>query len=208
MSERLVAVAQLGHPGAGWRCGPHSAAGGYEGLQLYKSLRGRLRRARDMVEARRIYVFDWQGRFLLDTEPDVPIGRVYVRLRLDRAELASVWQGKPSHSVGFQDENVAVAGRPEWLEVLWEKGFSLVITNYKMEPMDGLEVLRVVRQEWPDTDVVLITTYGTVEIAVETMKGGTSDFITKLFLPDALRLNIYKILVYNDIRRYNERLNE
>ncbi len=104
MSERLLAVAQLVAEGidgdaVSW------LQPGYEGGRLYKRLTNRLRRARDMVDARRIYVFDRQGRSLLDTKPDVPIGREYVRLRIDRSELDSVWVGKPAHSLRFQGED-------------------------------------------------------------------------------------------------------
>ena len=105
-------------------------------------------------------------------------------------------------------EAVAVAGGPEGLEAFREQGFDLVITDYKMEQMDGLEVLGAVRKEWPDTDVVFITAYGTIEIAVEAMKGGAVDFITKPFPPDALRVKVEKVLEHREIRISRERLDE
>lgn len=99
MSERLVAVAQLVTEGLDlvYRLQP-----GYEGGELQRFLLARIQRARDMVGASRIYVFDRQGRSLLDTEPGVPIGREYVRLKIDRSELEAVWHGHPAHSVLFQ----------------------------------------------------------------------------------------------------------
>jgi signal transduction histidine kinase len=60
-----------------------------------------------MVGARRIYVFDRQGRSLLDTEPGVPVGREYARLRIDRAEMDAVWRGRPALSPLFQDADGA-----------------------------------------------------------------------------------------------------
>lgn len=101
MSERLVAVAQLVAEGVEGDVVRRLRPGLEEG-ELYRRLAVRLRRAGDLVAARRIYVFDRQGRSLLDTEPDVPIGREYTRLRIDRAELAQVWMGQPAHSVRFK----------------------------------------------------------------------------------------------------------
>ncbi len=104
MSERLVAVAQLVTEGVNGDVVRHFRPGD-EGFREYKRLTDRLRGARDRVGARRIYVFDRQGRSLLDTEPDVSIGREYARLQIDRAELDSVWVGKPAHSLRFQGED-------------------------------------------------------------------------------------------------------
>lgn len=105
-------------------------------------------------------------------------------------------------------EAVEAASGPEGLDRLQEQAFDLVITDYKMEEMNGLEVLQTVRRERPDTDVVLITAYGTIEIAVEAMKMGAVDFITKPFPPDALRLKVEKVLEHRETRKARERLDE
>ncbi len=105
-------------------------------------------------------------------------------------------------------EAVEAASGPEGLGRLQEQAFDLVITDYKMEEMDGLEVLQTVRQERPDTDVVLITAYGTIEIAVEAMKMGAVDFIAKPFPPDALRLKVEKVLEHRETQKARERLDE
>ncbi|MBL7996616.1 sigma-54-dependent Fis family transcriptional regulator, partial [bacterium] len=78
--------------------------------------------------------------------------------------------------------------------------FDVVITDYKMSGMDGMEVLKRVKEISPETEVILITAFGTVDIAVEAMKQGASDFITKPFSPDELLLKLDKI-----IRVYQER---
>ena len=105
-------------------------------------------------------------------------------------------------------EAVEAASGPEGLDRLQEQAYDLVITDYKMEEMNGLEVLQTVRRERPDTDVVLITAYGTIEIAVEAMKMGAVDFITKPFPPDALRLKVEKVLEHRETRKARERLDE
>ncbi len=64
----------------------------------------------------------------------------------------------------------------------------LVITDYKMHPMDGIQVLENIKQINKDIDVILITAYGTIELAVDAMKRGAADFLTKPFSPEELSL--------------------
>jgi DNA-binding NtrC family response regulator len=64
--------------------------------------------------------------------------------------------------------------------------FDLVITDLMMPDMDGLEVLRKIRETWPETEVVIMTGYGTVKTAVRAMKIGVFDYIEKPFNPQDL----------------------
>jgi signal transduction histidine kinase len=103
MSEHLVSVAQLvatvPDGEALSRLQP-----GSESFRLHRNLANRLRWVRQLVGARRIYVFDREGRSLLDTEDGWPVGREYPHLKVrDRLELARVWQGEPTHSVLFSE---------------------------------------------------------------------------------------------------------
>ena len=84
----------------------------------------------------------------------------------------------------------------------------LVITDYRMVEMDGLQLLEAVRQHHPETDVMIITAHGTIELAVDAMKLGAADFITKPFPPDALRLKIDRVLGHRAERRERQRLDE
>jgi signal transduction histidine kinase len=104
MSERLLAVAHLASEGidAASRLRP-----GYEGGLLHSRLRERLVRAREAVGAKRIFVFDRQGRSLVDSEPDTPIGQAYAGLGMDRSELEAVWRGASAHSVLFRGDGGA-----------------------------------------------------------------------------------------------------
>ncbi len=81
-----------------------------------------------------------------------------------------------------------------------------VITDLKMSGMDGLEVLRRIRELDPDCPTLLVTAYGTVEAAVEAMKLGAMDFLTKPFPPEVVRLKVERALELRAARRLNERL--
>ena len=64
----------------------------------------------------------------------------------------------------------------------------LIILDYMMPDLSGLEVLKELRKRENDTPVVMITAYGTMERAVEAMKEGAYDFITRPFEPDHIAL--------------------
>jgi len=80
------------------------------------------------------------------------------------------------------------------MELLGEHGADLVITDLKMARMDGLEVLRQVKETAPETEVLVITGYGTVEKAVEAMKLGAADFITKPFSSEEFAVKVDRLL--------------
>ena len=105
-------------------------------------------------------------------------------------------------------EGAAVTSGPEGLARLAEQSFDLVITDYRMDNMDGQQVLEAVKTRAPETDVMMMTAYGSIELAVEAMKCGAIDFITKPFPHDGLRLKIEKVLEYRAARRDRERLGE
>jgi two-component system response regulator PilR (NtrC family) len=72
----------------------------------------------------------------------------------------------------------------------------VVIADIKMETMTGFDVLRHVREHHRQTAVILITAYGTVETAVEAMKMGAYDYVTKPFKIDELQLTVQRALDY------------
>jgi DNA-binding NtrC family response regulator len=65
--------------------------------------------------------------------------------------------------------------------------FGMVFLDLKMPGMDGMAVLRIIRDDWPRIRVIIITAHGTIESAVEAMKLGAVDFIQKPFSPDEIR---------------------
>ncbi len=102
---------------------------------------------------------------------------------------------------------VAVASSgEEGLSLFDEVSPALVITDMKMPGMDGMQVLKAVKERSPETLVIMITAFGTVDIAVEAMKAGAYDYITKPFNRDELRLTVAKALQFCGLAHENMRL--
>ena len=79
------------------------------------------------------------------------------------------------------------ASGEEALEKLRKGLFGMVFLDLKMPGMDGMEVLRRIKKDWPKIRVIIITAHGTIESAVEAMKLGAVDFIQKPFSPGDIR---------------------
>ena len=84
--------------------------------------------------------------------------------------------------------------------------FDLVLLDYKMPGMNGLEVLKEVKKINREIDVVIITAYGTIETAVEAIKAGAIDYITKPVELDELLLLLERITERRGLIRENELL--
>lgn len=85
---------------------------------------------------------------------------------------------------------VGVDGGPSALDALQHEVFDLVISDLRMQPMDGLELLGEIRSRIPQLPVLLMTAYGDVEKAVSAMRGGACDFLMKPFEPDVLLAHV------------------
>ncbi len=82
----------------------------------------------------------------------------------------------------------------------------LVITDIRMPDVSGMEVLKHVKTVKPNTAVVIMTAYGTIDNAVEAMKIGAFDYITKPFSADAIEIAVKKVFQYMNLEEENRHL--
>ncbi len=82
----------------------------------------------------------------------------------------------------------------EALQFIQKNESDLVITDLKMEPIDGLSLLNSIKKLKPQLEVLMISAYGTIDVAVKAMREGAIDFLTKPFSPEELRVRVDKIV--------------
>jgi DNA-binding NtrC family response regulator len=121
--------------------------------------------------------------------------------RNNREALATIL-GKAGHEV------VAAASGEEALAALQDVGFDLVVTDLRMIGTGGIEVLKTAKQHPSEPEVILLTAYGTVESAVEAMKLGAYDYLTKPVDPERLVHLVTKALEHKALRHEVQQLRE
>jgi DNA-binding response OmpR family regulator len=89
--------------------------------------------------------------------------------------------------------STAVDGE-EALQKIKEKDYGVILLDLKLPGMDGLKVLKEVRDIRPDILVIIVTAYGTIDSAVEAMKLGAVDYIQKPFAPKEIRELVAKVI--------------
>lgn len=94
------------------------------------------------------------------------------------------------------------------IELLEEREFDLVLTDLRMEKVDGIKVLERTKQLHPETEVILITAYASIPSAVETMKKGAFDYIDKPFRLDDVRKVVSSAIERVRLRRENLELRQ
>jgi two-component system, NtrC family, response regulator HydG len=118
-----------------------------------------------------------------------PGGRVLVvdDQRNMRATTAMVLR-QAGHAVEEAEDGAGAIQRAQ------QEAFDVILTDLRMPSVDGMEVLREVRRVSPDTQVIVMTAYGTIESAVEAIRRGAYDFLAKPFKEDELLLRVEKAL--------------
>lgn len=91
-------------------------------------------------------------------------------------------------------------------DMILKKSYDMVISDLQMPNMNGIELLKFVKDSAPDTVFMMITAFGTTETAVEAMKMGAYDYITKPFKIDEVRLNINNALKSRNLEVENRSL--
>lgn len=92
------------------------------------------------------------------------------------------------------------------LAVLEREEIDLVISDWRMPGMDGPQLLAEIKSRFPDLPVIVMTAYSTVKNAVQSMRNGAFDYISKPFDIDELDITVNKALQFRDILRDNARL--
>ncbi len=100
-----------------------------------------------------------------------------------------------SGSLAKDYEVVTAANGMEASQLLSHRSFSLVITDERMPGMSGIELIRWMQEKSPETPIIVLTAYGSIETAVEAIKLGAEEYLTKpLKSPEELRLVVGRIL--------------
>ena len=105
-------------------------------------------------------------------------------------------------------EVTAVSSGNEALAALDRKEFDLVLTDLKMEKVDGLRILERTKELYPDTEVIMITGYATVDSAIHAMKAGAYHYIAKPYKLDMVRKVVREALEKRSLKRENIQLKE
>lgn len=94
------------------------------------------------------------------------------------------------------------------LRLMKEKNLDLLVTDVKMPKISGMALLEEAKKIDPDLPVIIMTAYGTIEMAVEAMKKRAYDYITKPFRNEDLKLTIKKALEFRRLKKENRLLSE
>ena len=123
----------------------------------------------------------------------------------DEARMAEAMAAALERS-GYECE--AFAAGEAAFSAFRERGADVVVTDWRMPGLDGLALLRQVRAARPGTPVILVTAYGDVPSAVQAMREGAFDYVTKPFDNDELRGLVARALELVHLREENRRLRD
>ena len=97
---------------------------------------------------------------------------------------------------------------PRALSLLEEEEFDLILTDLKMEKVDGMQILNRSRELHPGTEVIMITGYATLDSAISAMKAGAYHYISKPFKLDEVRKVVKEALEKKELKKENIKLRE
>ncbi len=103
-------------------------------------------------------------------------------------------------------ETIGARHVPEALHVLSQGGVDLIISDYRMPGITGLELISMMQREGYDVPLIMLTGYASIEHAVTAIKAGAVDYITKPVRPQQLELAVDQALEFVRLRRENETL--
>jgi two-component system response regulator PilR (NtrC family) len=98
---------------------------------------------------------------------------------------------------------VEAEGAVQAIDLLKKQDFDVILTDQKMPDGSGLDVLRAAQEDDPTTSVIFLTAVGTLELAVESMRQGAFDFLTKPFAPDVVKAAVRRASEHTALLREN-----
>ena len=103
-------------------------------------------------------------------------------------------------------EVVTALGGEKAKECLSQQEFDLMLSDIRMSPINGMELLKLAHEQYPSMTVIMLTAYGSVETAIEALKLGAFDYITKPFKVDELLITVQRALEYSKALNENSDL--
>ena len=100
----------------------------------------------------------------------------------------------------------ASSGYTDALEQLRKKTFDLLLVDVRLQDGDGYDLLEQVRRNYPETPVVLITGYGDADAAVEALRAGAADYLTKPLIDDELLMAVQRVFNQRQVIKENNQL--
>lgn len=118
-----------------------------------------------------------------------------------RKSLAG-WLERDGHHVDTVDSGEAC------LNLLKTQSVDILLVDIKMDGISGMDVLKHVKEHYPDIDVIMITAFGSISSSVEAMKAGAYDYLLKPFDPNELGVLIEKLIDHQSRKKENQYLKE
>lgn len=103
---------------------------------------------------------------------------------------------------------IATQSGPNALKLIEEQQFDVVLTDLRMEKVDGMQILKKTRERCPDTEVIMITGYATLDSAVDTMKHGAFYYISKPYKLEEVRKVVMEAVHKGRLKTENRNLRE
>lgn len=97
---------------------------------------------------------------------------------------------------------------PEALNILKENSIDIMVSDLKMDPMDGLQLLEKIKSQYNQTEVIIMTAYASQKTAIDALKKGAYDYLIKPFEMDELILRINRIIEQKKIITENKKLRD
>ena len=123
-------------------------------------------------------------------------------------EFMRIMLGKEGYSVAAETSAHRALQNLKSAQKNSDKRFDLVITDLMMPEMSGLELLSEVKKIDPELEVIVMTAFGSIDTAVEALKKGAGDYITKPFKVDEIKISIKKTIEEKEIKKQNLALRE